>query len=106
MKRLIFMTSFIILITSGLVNAETLKGGYEICMTKEQLTELAQHKVKRDQQGYEYLMKEGMVNGCGISKAGVRVSVLDGTWSGAVKVRIYFGNDSATLWTFRENIQE
>ncbi|QUN06363.1 hypothetical protein KDN34_02540 [Shewanella yunxiaonensis] len=83
------------------VQAETLKGGYGACLTEELFDQLSQAAVKKDEQGWQYLLN----NGCIITKSGIQVSVLDTTWTGKAKVRAYVGDQAVVLWTNVENIQ-
>lgn len=84
-------------------NAEELVGGYGACTTKELFDEFITAVVKKDETALNYLTQHG----CIITKAGIKVSVLDTTWTGTAKVRAYTpdGQNSAILWTNTENIK-
>ena len=46
-----------------------------------------------------------LVGLCGIISTNVEYSLLDRTWTGTAKVRIYVGNESAVAWTNVEATQ-
>ena len=79
--------------------AET-KGGYGACVTESLFDEFIAALVQNDYLALVYLSK----NGCIITKGGLAVSVLDKTWSGTVKIRVYLGDATLILWTNAENI--
>lgn len=101
MKKLAFSLLSLIALTS-VAHAETLKGGYGACLSEELFDQFISASVKKDEQAFQYLLK----NGCIITKAGINVSVLDRTWTGTSKIRAYVGNNAVVLWTNNENIQK
>lgn len=82
-----------------IVNADTLKGGWPACQTKDLFDEWVTVDVAKDQRGRDHLMN----NGCMITGAGLPVTVLEDRW-GRAKVRVYVGDDSLVIWTYSENI--
>lgn len=100
MKKL-FATSVVLIALSNTAQAESLKGGYGACVSKDLFDQFTSATVKKDERAFQYLLK----NGCVITKAGIPVSVLDRTWTGTVKVRAYVGDSALVLWTYMENIQ-
>jgi len=100
MKRLI-AAILLSLAVSTSTYAETFKGGYGACLSEDLFDQFISASVKKDEQAFQYLLK----NGCIITKAGIQVSVLDRTWTGTAKVRAYVGDSAVVLWTNTENIQ-
>lgn len=82
--------------------AETTKGGYPACLTKDLFEQYTSAMIKKDYDTIGYLME----NGCLIPKAGIRILVLDRRSSGEAKIRAYVGNDAVVLWTNVENIAQ
>jgi len=80
--------------------AETLKGGYWGCLSEELFDQISTAAVRKDLTGIEYLLKHG----CFVLKAGLKVSVLDTTWTGTAKLRVYVGDSAIVIWTVTENI--
>lgn len=96
------LTASMVIGFCGFVHADTLVGEYEACISKELLDELTTAIVREDKFAWNHLMK----NGCIVTQEGVRITVLDTTWTGEAKVRAYIGNDSVILWTYKENIKK
>lgn len=96
------MVLFLGLVTLTPAHSATTKGGYFACVTREAWDELSQHIARKDRRGADYLVEKKL---CLVTKGGVEVSVLESSW-GTAKVRVYFGNTSAVVWTNTENIQE
>ena len=98
--RKLFAMGLLALAITVPATAETTKGGYPACLTKDLFDQITSALVKKDERAFEYLMK----NGCLILKAGIQISVLDRTWTGTAKIRAYVGDDAVVLWTNVENI--
>jgi hypothetical protein len=73
--------------------AETLKGGYPVCVSKGLLDQMDNAILKADMRAMDYLFDHG----CLESKAGLPVSVIESSW-GAAHIRIYAGNSAAEAW--------
>ncbi len=82
--------------------AETTKGGFPACLTKDLFEQYTSALTQKDYDTIGYLME----NGCLIPKAGIRILVLDRRSSGKAKIRAYVGNDAVVLWTNVENIAQ
>jgi len=80
--------------------AESLKGGYPACMSEELLTEFSV-AYGENERATQYLLN----NGCAFPRAGIKVSVLEVSWTGKIKVRAYTSNGAIILWTYTENLQ-
>lgn len=100
MKKIAFS---LLLVTALMTTAqaETLKGDYGACVSEDLFDQFISASVKKDEQAFQYLLKHG----CIITKAGIKISVLDRTWTGTAKVRAYVGDSAVILWTNTENIQ-
>ena len=98
MKNLLF-TILVLLVFPVVTNAATFVGGYPACITEEMLDEFISAHINKDQQALEYLMSHG----CVLAKPGIRISVVDGSWT-VSKVRAYVDDTSFILWTPNENI--
>lgn len=83
------------------LRANTLKGGHAACASKELLEGLARAVRTNDVRAGQYLMTHGCIS----TTQGTPVSVLDATWSEAVKVRAYVGDQVMELWTLSESLQ-
>lgn len=86
---------------STFVHSASFKDGYGACLSEDQLDQLTNALIKKDQRSFDYLLN----NGCIVTKADIPITVLDRTWSGTVKVRAYFGNQSIEMWTVMENVE-
>jgi len=82
--------------------AETTKGGYPACLTKDLFEQYTRSMIERDYDTIGHLMK----NGCVIPEAGIRILVLDRRPGGIAKIRAYVGEDAAVLWTNVENVAQ
>lgn len=80
--------------------ADTLKGGEIMCLSKDLYDEIMLAVVKKDETAFDHLLKLG----CAFSKAGVKFSLLEVTWTGAVRIRIYTGDTSLIVWTSPANV--
>lgn len=102
MKKLL-ITAAALTLFSGAAQAKTLKPGYPICFTGKAFEEVTTAIVNNDVRQLEYLEKAGL---CGVTNAGIKYSLLDRTWTGTAKVRVYFGDQSALAWTNTEATQD
>ena len=102
MKKLLITVVALALFT-GAASAKTLKTGYPICFTEKSFDELVTAIVNNDSRQINYLEKAGL---CGIISTNVEYSLLDRTWTGTAKVRVYVGNESAVAWTNLEATQD
>jgi hypothetical protein len=96
--RKVVMVGFILASSSAV--ADSLKGDFPVCISKEYLDEAVQASIKKDQRQWNWLFSTSK---CINPKPGVPVSVLESSW-GKVKVRVYAESGSMILWTVRENI--
>ena len=76
--------------------------GQAACLSEDLLDQLLSAAVDNDTQGVNYLLNHG----CIIPKAGIKVSVLDRTWTGTAKVRAYVGDQAVVLWTVNEALTD
>jgi hypothetical protein len=71
------------------------------CVSEELYDEITTAAARQDLTHFSYLLK----NGCVLVRQGIRVSILDTTWTGRAKVRAYSEEMSAILWTNIANIE-
>jgi hypothetical protein len=79
----------------------TLKGGYGACISEDYFDQFAMAYVNKDNNGVNYLLKNEK---CIITKSGLKFSLLDRSFTGTAKIRVYVGNDAFILWTYNENL--
>lgn len=101
MKKLLITVAALALFSTA-AQAKTLKAGYAICFSEKSFEEVTTAIVNNDVRQLEYLEKAGL---CGITNAGVEYSLLDSTWTGTAKIRVYVGDQSALAWTNVEATQ-
>ena len=89
MKKRIFIFAFLLIAMPS--HAETLKQGHTGCFTKHDYKEMHSLVARGDIDGFKFMVTSGK---CFISKAGMKISVLDSTWKGSKKVRAYVGDQS------------
>ena len=82
-------------------SAETLKGGYPGCVSKETLDQFYDAALKHDDMAAGYLLDRGE---CVMTVPGVKVTVLSTVW-GTVRIRAYSGKKAAELWTSAANVR-
>lgn len=99
MKKILCL-AIIILGLSFPAAADSFKGERIACLSEDLFDQALTAAAQKDERAWAYLMK----NGCVIPRAGIKVSILDSTWTGKVKVRAYIGERAWTLWTTIENI--
>ena len=99
--RMILLSTVFMLLLYQAVYAATTTGGYIACISEEKLDEFISAQVQNDKDGMEFLLKSG----CTITKAGIKLSILDRSWT-VSKVRAYVGDSAVVLWTPNENISK
>lgn len=99
MKKIVITLSLLIL-TSTSVQADSLKGGYGACISKDLFKQFISAAVEKDERAFQYLLK----NGCIVTRAGTEISILSVSLLGTAKVRAYVGDTAIILWTNTENI--
>lgn len=82
------------------IKEPTLKGGYGACTNEAAFDEFTTAVYNKDEKLLDYLLRED----CFITKAGIKISILDRSFTGTTKVRAYVGEDSFILYTYNENI--
>lgn len=102
MKK-IFLIALLILGLALPTSADEFRGGGAACLKEELYDQIITAASRRDEQAWSYLLK----NGCIIARAGIKVSILDVSWTGKVKVRAYSpSSDVAEIfWTNLSNIK-
>lgn len=98
MKKL--LAAALVLLSVSSASAATTNGGYPACVTEDMFDQFIQAMNRKDEDGLYYLM----THGCTIPDKGLKISVLDTTFSGKAKIRIYVGNDAIVMWTNIENV--
>jgi hypothetical protein len=78
----------------------TLVGGYGVCVSAELFDELISLSVQKDYKGMDYLLK----NGCFVLPKGVKFSLIDRSFTGTAKIRVYLKDKSMIVWTNNENL--
>ncbi|MCZ6802986.1 MAG: hypothetical protein O7D86_03380 [Proteobacteria bacterium] len=99
MNKVILVSVFLMLLIPY-ATAASLKGGYVVCLSEDLYDEYVTATIKEGEPALNYVFN----NGCTIAKAGLKISVLDWSWTGVSKVRLYLENDAIVLWTAMENI--
>lgn len=99
MKRLFFAAAMIFPVACS---AQTLMKDKFACQTSEQFDQLYSAIAQDDKRGMRHMLE----NGCLFTSREADVSILDRTWTGKTKVRVYIGNDAAVLWTDANSIRE
>ncbi len=102
MKKLL-ITVVALTLFSASAEAKTLKAGYPICFTEKSFDEVTTAIVNNDTRQLEYLEKSNL---CGITNSSAEYSLLDRTWTGIAKIRVYVGDQSALAWTNVEATQD
>ena len=78
----------------------TLKGGYGACISADLFDQFTTVAVNNDEKGINYLLK----NGCFVTKKGIEFSLIDRSFTGTAKIRVYSGDEAFILWTNNENL--
>lgn len=102
MLKMRYLVLFCVLTLSGTAQADSMKGGYIACFSEDLLDQWVTATAKKDENALQYL--SDLDNGCVMTKAGYKVTVLKTTWTGKVEVRVYDGNPPTVFWTPMENI--
>ena len=84
-------------------NASTIIKGSRACIDEEHFDQQVRAKNDNDGQGLTYLFKNGY---CIIINGDYPVSVIDSTWSGKVKVRLYTTGEPVEFWTYFESVKD
>ena len=95
----VFMLMALMVISES--QAEDIKKGAPFCFTEDHFDQLVTAINKADKNAINYLVN---TNKCSITNNKFEVTVLDRTWSGKVKVRMYSGNANAEVWTYMEMV--
>jgi len=90
----------VVKVEKPIVKKNTLKGGYGACVSADLFDQFTTVAVNNDQNGINYLLK----NGCFITTKGIEFSLLDRSFTGTAKIRVYKGNETIILWTNNENL--
>lgn len=94
MRYLILATVFILLSTTAM--ADTLRGGFPICVSEASLSQMYAAIEREDMAGMDYLFDHG----CVMTTPGVRASLLDRSNMGAqAHIRVYSSAGAAEAWT-------
>jgi len=101
MKKIILMISMF-LFPFASISAATLKENSRACISEEFFDQQVKAKIAKDVQAMEYLFKNGY---CILVNKNYQASILDTTFSGKVRVRVYVGKSAAELWTYGESIK-
>jgi len=92
-----------VLLSSSILIANSLKGGYPACTSKKDLSDFSMAGVKKDYRMMNYLVESG---NCVITKKGIKIDILDSSiFSGNAKVRVWIGKTPVEVWTNIENIE-
>ncbi len=94
------LTLILTLLMALNVHAETTVGGYAACLSESKYDEYLTASINGDDAALTYLS-----NYCMMLRGGLHVSVLDRTWDGTVKIRVYAGDNTTVLWTVMENVK-
>lgn len=102
MKKIILIIS-IFAISISSIKAATILENSRACINEEFFDQQVKAKTTNDIHALEYLFKNGY---CIMMNKNYPASVINTTFSGKVKVRVYAGNNTSELWTYRESIQD
>lgn len=101
--RTAILTLAAVTLWTGVASAQTLKSEHPVCATEDLLDEIQMARVDNDERTVQYLMKQGCVK----PQPGLPISIIERTWGGNVKVRIYMDDGEAVVaWTDGRNIVE
>jgi hypothetical protein len=76
-------------------------GGHVACFTENLLDQFIDALVNEDARAREYLFQ----NGCFVPKQGLDVTILERSWPGRARVRVYLEDGTFEFWTNKENIR-
>jgi len=85
------------------IKAATLLENSRACINEEFFDQQVKANITNDMPALEYLFKNGY---CIMMNKNYQASILNNTWSGKVKVRVYADKNTAELWTYRESIKD
>lgn len=98
----IFLMIAIFFIPFVASRAATLKENSRACISEEFFDQQVKAKIAKDMTAIEYLFKNGY---CILVNKDYQASIIDTTFSGKVKVRVYAGKIATELWTYMESIK-
>lgn len=101
MKKLI-LTLILIALASASAFGGQLKQNSAACGKESELDELIGFFIDRDLDGVQYMIESGR---CIITSKPLKASRLNNGFS-VIKIRVYFGSQSMTLFTARENFKK
>jgi hypothetical protein len=82
--------------------AATLKPGYPVCISEDLLDQTYKAILAKDVDALQYLSR----NGCAVTHAAVKVTVLDlSGWGALAHLRAYRGKHSTEVWASREALE-
>lgn len=100
MRKIKIILALLIIINSNFSYAEVTKGGHFACLSEDLFDQITSASVSNDKNAVQYLIGHG----CVISKPNIQLTVLDRTWTGKVKARVYLGDSALVLWMAKENV--
>ena len=99
---ILFLTmTVVVFIGGGIASAEKIIKGAPACLTADLFDQLVTAMNKNDENALQYLMN----NGCIVTNDTYSATVLDRTWTGTIKVRVYVKGDAVELFTFMEAVK-
>lgn len=102
MKK-IYLLCFLIFVCLGSAVADSLKGGYPGCISKELYTQSIRALIDENRQEWDYLSQ----NGCFLLPPGLSITVLEQSiFSQTVKIRVFVGKDTIVIWTHIKNVKK
>jgi hypothetical protein len=78
----------------------TTKQGFAACISEDLFRQWVAAAVKRDKPGMAHLLAQGCIR----LRGGLGASILDRSWTGTVKARLYLEDESTVFWTYKEAI--
>ena len=78
----------------------TTKEGFAACISEGLFRQWISAAVKRDKPGMAQLLSQGCIR----LRGGLGASILDRSWTGTVKARVYLEDEATVFWTYREAI--
>ena len=106
MKKIIglFCMMMIGVVSIKPIFADSLKGGFPVCVTKETYEQFVKAYREENKKEYQYLLEK---NFCFLLPAGLELTVLDRSLlSHAARVRIFLGDEAMIFWTHTKNIKK
>lgn len=72
------------------------------CVSEEAYDQMQETFIKEDLAARKWLFSKRL---CIVTNATYPATVLDRTWTGIVKIRVYVGDDAVVLWTQKEALR-